>query len=88
VFEICVLIFSTAMIKFFFILGGIQKDIIKNVLTSSYTVPNIVFTFNKTWIFSIDFNYTSEYKTAKKSLQWEPSCSTWTNGQTDRQTDM
>jgi hypothetical protein len=50
-------------------------------------MPDISFlNSNKTLIFSIDLNYTSYYKTAQKSLQWEPSCPTWKDGRLDRQT--
>jgi len=86
VFEIKYLfLFSLQLWSKIFISGRIQRDIITDVLTSSCTVPDILFNFNNTWIFSIDFNHTSEYKTAQKSLQREPSCSTWKDTQSDRQ---
>jgi hypothetical protein len=40
--------------------------------------------FNKTWIFLTYFWKTFKYKIWQKSIQWEPSCST----RTDRQTDL
>jgi len=44
--------------------------------------------FNETWIFPIDFRKMLEYQISLKSVQWEPSCSMQTEGQTDGQTDM
>ena len=42
--------------------------------------------FNRTWIFSKDF-WKSSNQISWKSVQRELSCSMWTDGQTDRQTD-
>jgi hypothetical protein len=41
---------------------------------------------NETWNFSADFRKIVKYKILCKSVQWKPSCSMWTNGQTDGQT--
>jgi len=30
-----------------------------------------------------DFRKLFKYKISRKSVQWDPSCSTWTDGQTD-----
>ena len=38
---------------------------------------------NSTWIFSKYFRKTLKFKISWKSLQWEPSCSMRTDGQTD-----
>ena len=39
--------------------------------------------FNETSIFSKDFRKILEYKISWKFVQWEPSFSVWTDGQTD-----
>ena len=40
--------------------------------------------FNGTWIFSADFRRILKNKISRKSVHWEPSCSTRTDGRTDR----
>jgi hypothetical protein len=39
--------------------------------------------FNETWILSTDFIKILSYQISQKSVQWEPSCSVRTDGQTD-----
>ena len=39
--------------------------------------------FNETWIFSKDFLKILKYQISWKSVQWQPSCSMQTDGQTD-----
>ena len=40
--------------------------------------------FNENWIFAADFRKILKYKISWISVQWEPSCSLWTDGQTWR----
>jgi hypothetical protein len=42
--------------------------------------------FNESLIFSTDFRKILKYEVSWRSVQWQPSCSMVTNGQTDRQT--
>jgi len=44
--------------------------------------PLFLSQLNETWIFPTDFP--KILKTLWKSVQWEPSCSTWTGGRTDK----
>ena len=39
--------------------------------------------FNENLIFSIDFQNMPKHEISRKSIQWDPSCSTRTDGRTD-----
>jgi len=45
--------------------------------------PLFLSDFNDTWIFSTYFRNTLKYQISWKSVEWEPSCSMRTDGQTD-----
>jgi hypothetical protein len=69
----------------FLILSRIERDIIINVHTVSLhvTYPLFLSDINETLIFSTDFRKIHRYQISWKSVQWEPSCSMRTDGQTD-----
>ena len=81
--KMCVLIFSTNMYKTFLIVTRIQRDIVKYVKPSSRKAPLFFSDFNEIWIFSTVLRRKLKYQISSKSVQWEPSCSMRTDGQTD-----
>ena len=70
----------------FIILRTIQPDITTNVQHTGVHVKYRLYLsdFNKTYIFSTIFRKILKYQISWKSVQWEPSFSTWTDGQTWR----
>ena len=65
---------------------------INEVLSYVYTGQHVKYLlfladFNETWIFWTDFLKFLKCQISWKSIQWELSCSTQTDGQTGRQTD-
>ena len=69
--------------EIFLILIKIQRDIVIHVHTSSCNVPVIIVIFSRPWIFGTVFRIIFSYQISWKSVQWEPSCSMRTAGQTD-----
>ena len=81
-------VISTNLSEIFFILRRNEQDMITNVHWSSCKVPVIIVRFLMKLKFSRQFQKAVKYQISLKSIQWEPSCFMWTNGQTDRrQTD-
>jgi hypothetical protein len=78
------MIFSTTFVWNILILRRNQRHIIINVHKSSCKVPLFLSDFNKTRIFSENFREVLKYQILWKSVQWEPNCSTWTEGRMDR----
>jgi hypothetical protein len=84
--KMCVLVFATYLSKTFLLLRRIEWDVIKNVYWSSCTVlyPLFLSDINETSVFWKYFRNAFKYQIAWKSVQWEPSCSMRTDGQTWR----
>jgi hypothetical protein len=68
----------------FLIVRRNERDTIKNVHRASCTVPVIFVRFKWKLNFSTDFGKILQCQISQKSVQWEPTCSMWT----DRRTDM
>jgi hypothetical protein len=81
--ELCVFIFSTAFVSN---TCHLKKNSAiyyhKCIYWSSYPVP--LSDFNETRAFWTEFRKILKYQISRKSVQWEPSCSMRTDGQTDR----
>jgi hypothetical protein len=65
--------------EIFFILRRMERDMVKNVCWCSREVPLFMSDFNESWIFSTVFRNIFKYQISRKSVQWEPSCSTRTD---------
>ena len=81
----CVIWFSPQLLfETFLIQRRTGRDIIK--MYTSLRVKCLLFLsdFNETWAFSTDFQKVLKYNIEWKSVQWEPSCYTWTGVRTDR----
>ena len=56
----------------------------KNVNCCYCKVPILLWVLSENWILWADFRKIYKYHTSWKSVRWKPSCSMWTEVQTDR----
>jgi hypothetical protein len=68
----------------FLILRRNEQDIIKMYIGLRVKYRLFLSDFKETWFFSTDFWSILKYQISWKSVQWEPSCSMRTDGQTWR----
>ena len=69
--------------EIFLVLRRTERDMIKNVYWFYVKYPLFLSHFNATWIFSTDLRKILKYQISWESVQWQPSCSMQTDGQTD-----
>jgi hypothetical protein len=81
-YKMCVLIFS---ILYVWNVSHSKKNWTRYYHTYTGCSCKVLSHFIDTWIFSTDFRKTQN-QIARKSVQWEPSCSLLKDGQTDWQT--
>jgi len=77
-------IFSTSFVGPFLILRRTERGMIKKYLGLYVNCPLFLSEFNENLIFSTDFRKIIQYQISWKSVQWEPSCSMWVDGQKNR----
>jgi len=68
-----------------FLLLRTERDMIRNVDWSSCTGPIILARFQWNLNFLNKFSKILKYEISRKYVRWEPRCSTWMDGQTDRE---
>jgi len=83
----CVFCFSLHLFSETFLILRPERDMIKNLCWSSCKISVIIVRLNETSILSIHFQKILKYQISWKSLQWEPSFSTRTDGWTDRRNE-
>jgi hypothetical protein len=66
----------------FLILRRTERYMIKTVHRSASKAPDILVSFNETWIFSTDFRKILKYQIPWKSVHWQPSCPMCKDGRT------
>jgi hypothetical protein len=71
----------------FLILRRNERDVIKNFIYFHVNSPLLSSYFNETWNIAGYIRKTLQLQISWKSVQWEPSCSMWTDRRTDRQAD-
>jgi hypothetical protein len=85
----CMFWFSLQLLsEIFLILRRIQWVIITNYIGLRVKYPLYLSDFYETSSFSRDFRKILKYQTPCKSVQWEPGCSTRTDGRTDMTTPI
>ena len=82
--KMCVLIFSTTLSETFFVLRRNERDMIENICWFEIQSTDFFFfaDFNENWIFSTDFRKVFKRQISWRSVQWEQSCSKWSDRQT------
>ena len=82
----CVFRFSVQILsETFFLLRRFECNMIKNVYLSSCTGPFILERLQWNLNFMDNLKQNLKYQISWKSVQWETSCSMWTDRRTDRQ---
>ena len=81
--KLCVLMFSTTFVWKIVLLWSIQQHIMTNLLMSSLK-HTLLSDRSQSWIFATDFRKIQRFQISRNSVQWEPNCSVWTDGQADR----
>jgi hypothetical protein len=82
--RICFWICSTILSATFLTIRRIQRDMIKIYAGRHAMYPLFLLDFKEIRIFSTDFRIILKYKISLKSVQGKQSCSTWTDGRTER----
>jgi len=81
----CVFWFSLQLFsETFLVLRRIERDMIINVHRSACKVPVILVSIRLNWNFLDVFSKIINYQISWISVQWEPNCSMWADGQTLR----
>jgi hypothetical protein len=80
--KIFALILSKTLSKIVHIQRRMQRDMIINVKSLHVKYMLFLSNFNETWIFWTGFRKKFKYQISSKSVQWKPSCSMRTEGQT------
>jgi hypothetical protein len=70
----------------FLIIRRSEPDMVQVYIRVNVKFPLFLSRFNETWIFAGDFRKILKYKILWISIQWVPSCSMRTDGQTNRHT--
>ena len=80
-YKTCVLVSSINLPETYPILTRTERDIIVNYITHHVECPLFLSDCNKTWKFSRNFRKILS-QISRERVQWEPSCSMRTDGQT------